>query len=410
MSSLDPVILNEVKFMQKAIEGLTGSSHPPTGSSHPPIGFGAFLPEKEVKISVDGCEYLQSGVLGKLDSQASFPDSLAFIVPEGNGSPVFGQTSFFSCACSNDTIVLTASSGSKVFVARRANGFVLEELDSPGSGSFRVRYEGGMFFFFGSSNIVYYSSDDMNTFKSVSSAESSPKAVRFLSETKLVFLSRGSSNTSSVSYHTVSEGNIQSGTSIALSGVTYLADLALVKNGSLAYYIAFRGNSGPVKATSLGGPYTPITTDPASLGGVTINSNSAALLASATQYAGQACIVRDTLCYFVLPGAGIASLDPVTNKVTLIIPFATISNEAKIFDLSSYFSVTLSATDAFRFYSPAAASLGSLSLSGNAELGLSKKIAIRLPSTSGGVPNVTTNYVKFAGIPDYTKNLYLRIS
>ena len=36
MSSLDPVILNEVKLTQKAIDGLTGSSHPP-------IGFGAFL-------------------------------------------------------------------------------------------------------------------------------------------------------------------------------------------------------------------------------------------------------------------------------------------------------------------------------------------------------------------------------
>ena len=403
MSSLDPVILNEVKLTQKAIEGLTGSSHPP-------IGFGAFLPEKGVKISVDGCEYLRSGVLGKLDSQASFPDSLAFIVPGGNGSPVFGQTSFFSCACSNDTIVLTASSGSKVFVARRANGFVLEELNSPGSGSFIVRYEGGMFFFFGSSSTVYYSSDDMNTFKSVSSAVSSPKAARFLSKTDLVFLSPGSSSESSVSYHPVSEGTIQSGTSITLSGVTYLTDLALVNNGSLAYYIAFRSNSGPAKATSLKGPYTSITTDPASLGGVTINSNSAALLNTATQYAGQACIVRDTLCYFVLPGAGIASLDPVTNKVTLIIPAATISNGAKIFDLSSHFGVTLSGTDSFRFYSPAGTSLGSLSFSGNAELGLSEKIAIRLPATSGGVPNVTTNYVKLVGIADYTKNLYMRIS
>ena len=403
MSSLDPVILNEVKLTQKAIDGLTGSSHPP-------IGFGAFLPEKEVKISVDGCEYLRSGVLGKLDSQASFPDSLAFIAPEGNGSPVFGQTSFFSCACSNDTIVLTASSGSKVFVARRANGFVLEELDSPGSGSFRVRYEGGMFFFFGSSSTVYYSSDDMNTFKSVSSAESSPKAVRFLSETGLVFLTLGSSSTSSVSYHDVNGGDIQPGTSITLSGVTYLVDLAWAGNGTTKYFIAFRANAGPSKATSLGGPYTSITTDPPTLGGVTINSSAAALLDTATQYAGQACIVRDTLCYFVLPGAGIASLDPVTNKVTLIIPAATISNGAKIFDLSSHFGVTLSDTAAFLFYSPAVASLGSLSLSGNAELGLSEKIAIRLPAISGGVPNVTTNYVKFAGITDYTKNLYLRIS
>lgn len=403
MSSLDPVILNEVKLTKKAIEGLTGSSHPP-------IGFGAFLPEKGVKISVDGCEYLRSGVLGKLDSQASFPDSLAFAAPEGSGSPVFGQTSFFSCACSNDTIVLTASSGSKVFVARRATGFVLEELDSPGSGSFRVRYEGGMFFFFGSSRTVYYSSDDMNTFKSVYSAVDSPKAARFISETNLVFLPLGSSNTSSVSYHSVNGGDIQPGTSITLSGVIYLVDLACVSNGITKYYIAFRANVGPAKATSLEGPYTPITTDPTSLGGVTINSSRAALLTTATQYAGQACIVRGTLCYFVLPGAGIASLDPVTNKVTLIIPTVNISNEAKIFDLSSHFGVTLSATDAFRFYSTAVASLGSLSLSGNVELGLSKKIAIRLPASYGGVPNVTTNYVKIVGIADYTKNLYLRIS
>ncbi|WP_139123852.1 MULTISPECIES: hypothetical protein [unclassified Aeromonas] len=400
MSALDPVILSK-------LDNLLGQSQ---GSSHPPIGFGSFLPEKGVKISVGGCEYLRSGVLGKLGFQSNFPDSLAFVVPEGNGSPIFGQTSFYSCACSNDTIVLTASSGSKIFVARRAKGFVLEELDSPGAGSFRVRYAGGMFFFFGSSSTVYYSSDDMNTFKSVSSAVSSPKAVRFLSETQLVFLSIGSSSASSVSLHAVNGGDIQPGTSITLSGVTYLVDLAYVRNGIAAYFIAFRGNFGPAKATSLGGPYTSITTDPPSLGGVTINNSTAALLPAATQYAGQASLVRDGLCYFVLPGAGFASLDPVTNKVNLIIPAATVSNEAKIFDLSSHFGVTLSVTDAFRFYSPAVASLGSLSLSGNAELGLSEKVAIRLPNTSGGVPAVTTNYVKFAGIADYTKNLYLRIS
>lgn len=400
MSALDPVILNKLGNLLGQIQG----------SSQPPIGFGSFLPENGDKISVGGCEYLRSGVIGKLDPQSNFPDSLAHIIPKGNGSPIFGQTSFFSCACSNDTIVLTASSGSKVFVARRANGFVLEALDSPGSGPFRVRYAGGMFFFFGSSSTVYYSSDDMHTFKSVSSAGSSPVAVRFISETALVFLSQGSSSISSVSSHVVNGGDIQPGISITLSDVTYLVDLALVNIGVSRYYIAFRSYGGPAKATSLGGPYTAITTDPTSLGGVTINSTSSSLLSEATRHAGQAYIVRDGLCYFVLPGAGIASLDPVTNKVNLIITAATISNEAKIFDLSSHFGVTLSATDSFRFYSKSAANLGSTSVSGNAELGLSEKVAIRLPNTSGGVPNVTTNYMKLAGITDYTKNLYLRIS
>ena len=401
MSTLDAVILNEILALKKQ------------GSSLPPVGFGVTMAEKGDVVEHGSAKFLRSGILAKLGSSSSFPASLAYTIPAGAATNMFGAYSFWSCACSNDTAVLTKNGGTKVYVARASTSFTLEELDFPGPAACRVRYENGIFFFFppGATSVVYYSSDDMATIRSVGSAVSAPKAVRFLSDTSLVFLQHGSSLEAVVSSHTLVDGVLYPGSSLTLSGVTWLSDLAYVITPGGNYFIAFRGGYGPAKATQLTGPYAAIITDPASVGGVTVNSAGAAITSTAVQFSGKCFLVRNGVCYFILPGAGVVSLDPITNKVALVIPYAGTTGEAKLHDLSAHFALTLNAADSFRFYSPEMRSLpyASLTIAGNLESALSERIAIRFPATTAGVPIATVDYLKYVGMSDYTKNLYLRI-
>lgn len=399
MSALEPVILNEIMQLKNQKVGL------------PPVGFGVTMAEKGDVIQSEGLKFLKSGVLAKLGSAESFPLELSLSLPAGGITTPFGAD-ILSVACSDDTIVLTKNGGTSVFIAKRSNNFVMEEVAFPDSAAFRVRYENGAFFFFpyGSATTVYYSFDDLQTISAVTSTVGNPKAVRFLSATSLVFIPEGSSSGSAVSRHTVdTSGVIYSGTSVSLSGVTYLSDLAVISSGGQTYYIAFRSTAGPMKATTLAGPYSAIVFSPTQLNGVPLSSQ--ALVSSpSTKYGGRAYLIRSGLCYFFVFGVGLVSLDVVSGAVAAVLPLTTATADARIFDFDGHFIAVSSVTDYPRAYTSAFVGLtGTANVSGNAEFAISSQLAVRLPSTSVGQPAAALGFVKYAGFSNYVANLYMRI-
>ena len=70
MSALDPVILNEVKLTQKAIEGLTGSS---SGAAIGAVGQIVRLPTDATMPSDGDAVYLRSGVMVSSDDYPDYP-------------------------------------------------------------------------------------------------------------------------------------------------------------------------------------------------------------------------------------------------------------------------------------------------------------------------------------------------
>ena len=73
MSALDPVILNEVKLTQKAIEGLTGSS---SGAALGAVGQIVRLPTDATMPSDGDAVYLRSGVLVQDSGYPNYPSWL----------------------------------------------------------------------------------------------------------------------------------------------------------------------------------------------------------------------------------------------------------------------------------------------------------------------------------------------
>lgn len=398
MSTLDAVILSEILALKKQSSAL------------PPVGFGVTMAEKGDVVPYGSAKFLRSGILAKLDAGSLFPEELSHTVPTGTATAMFGND-FLSVACSEDSFVLTKNGGDKVYIARRSNNFVLQEVGFPTTAQYRVRYENGGFFFFpfSTSNTVYYSFDDLATISSVASTVANPKSVRFLSDSTLVFLQQGSSSGSSVSYHNVTAGVIAVGSVISLSGVSYLTDLAVVVAAGVTYYLAFRASGGMLRATSFSGPYSSITFDPSTLGSVNV-SGGALFTTTSTLYGGRAYFVRAGMCYFFLATVGLVAFDPSTGKVSIAISFPSSTQDSRIYDFGSHFGVLSNAADSVRYYSPSFAPLSnSPVMAGNIECAVSSKLAARLPSTIVGNPIATASFVKFAGLATYVPNLYLRV-